>query len=283
MAPPKYGDVQKSAKDLLNNDYCFDKKFKLSTKSNNGVKFTAEGVMKSKGTSGKLSAKFNVDNVSIDKLQTTTAGRFDVEASIPDVIDGLKLGFKVSDGVSGSGVPGGSINATYKMDSLTCFADLDVVEGPTIKTALTTEYEGFVVGGECTYNSQLDDKDAAGELTNYGVSLGYQLDDLNVSLATKNKLNSINLAVHHVVDSDTKIAATFEVEPKGKPKTMAVGGSKKLDDESSFTAKVDSKGVVSANYIHQLKKDVKFIASAQVDAKDFAGDSHKFGLQLILG
>ena len=40
-----FGDLNKLSSDLLNNDYCFDKKFKLTTKAANGLVLTSEGTL----------------------------------------------------------------------------------------------------------------------------------------------------------------------------------------------------------------------------------------------
>lgn len=285
MAPVKYGDIQKSASDILQNDYCFDKKFKLSTKSANGVKITAEGAMKSKGTAGKLTAKFNVDNISIDKLSTTSSGRFIAEASATDlpVVSNLKVGIKIEDGVANSGTQKGSVNATYKADNLTLHSDVDVLEGPTLYGAGTFDYEGFTVGGEFKYNTQYDDKEASAQFEDYGVTVAYADVDYTASVRTLKKFSVLKAALSHKMDADTNIAAVFEVEPKGSAKTMTFGATKVLDAQTSFTGKVDSNAVISANYIQKLSSDVKLIASASFNAKSLASDSHKFGLQLVLG
>jgi len=45
LAPVRYADLSKKTSDLLSNDYCYDKKFKLTTKSATGTVFTAEGTL----------------------------------------------------------------------------------------------------------------------------------------------------------------------------------------------------------------------------------------------
>ena len=68
-----------------------------------------------------------------------------------------------------------------------------------------------------------------------------------------------------------------------KVKALTVGATYRANSETSYAGKVNSDGIVSANVIQIINPTVKLIASAQVDARNFAGDSHKFGLQLILG
>lgn len=284
MAPVVYKDVQNSAKNLLKDDYNFDRKFKLSQKASNGVAFTTEGVLTAKGTTeGKLSAKFKIDSVSVDKLQTTTSGRINAEVSIKDALPGLSVGVKVEDGVAGSGNPAGSVNATYKYQNITAFAEVDVVDGPTIYDSVTCEYQNFTVGAEVKVNTHLDDKDSKPALVDANAVVAYQGKDFHVSLATVDMLKKLSLAIHHTYDAKTNVATTLDLETKGALRTLTVGATRKVDENTAFSGKIDSKGVVSANYIQVLRPEVKLIASASVDAKNFAADSHKFGLALILG
>jgi hypothetical protein len=45
-------------------------------------------------------------------------------------------------------------------------------------------------------------------------------------------------------------------------------------------AKVDSNAIVSASFQHDLSKFVRMTLCAEVDVKDWAADSHKFGIGL---
>jgi len=72
-------------------------------------------------------------------------------------------------------------------------------------------------------------------------------------------------------------------EGDAKSVDLTLGAIHALDADTKVQAKADSKGLVSANYIQTIKPGVKGIASVQLDALNLAGDSHKFGLSLILG
>jgi voltage-dependent anion channel protein 2 len=284
MAPVVFKDVQKSAKDLLKDDYCFDKKFKLSTKTQNGVAFTAEGTMNPKGTEGKVTSKFKYDTISVDKLFTGSNGRFGLEASTKDnLVEGLKLGLKFEDGVAGSGAGAGSVNATYTTDNVTVTSEIDVVEGPTLYSGVTVAYQGFVAGADIKYNTQLDDKEATPSLTDAGAVVGYGTTDFSTSVHAQEKGKKLNFVYHQVVDADTAVVAQLELEPKGSNRLLTLGGAKRIDAFTTFSGKVDSKGVVSANWIQVIRPQVKVIVSAAVDSKSLAADSHKFGIQLLLG
>ena len=55
------------------------------------------------------------------------------------------------------------------------------------------------------------------------------------------------------------------------------------NDEQKVQAKVDNKGVISANYILQIRPQIKGVLSAQIDAKNAASDTSKFGVSMIIG
>jgi len=101
--------------------------------------------------------------------------------------------------------------------------------------------------------------------------------------STKGKFSEVCLSVYHDVSPVAQVAAQVNLGIKGDVKELALGGLYSLDADSKVQGKVDAKGLFSANYIQIIRPGVKGIASVQVDALNFAGDSHKFGLSLILG
>lgn len=283
MAPLKFKDVSKSANDLLTKEYCFDRKFKLQTKTANGVQFTTEGTLiPNKATSGKLTAKFKpFEGISVDKLCVTTAGRFQLEATLENALEGASFTVNAEDGANKA--PAGAVSMKYANDSFTLNSSVDIVDGPTLYSAGTFGFEGFVLGGEVKYNTQFDDKDAVPSLKDYNAALAYTGPDYTVSLNTKKKASEYNLAVHHAVSKDVQVASTFSLAPSSGNKLLTLGGIYTIDRDTKFTGKVDSNGLVSSNFIQTVRPAVKLIASAQVDAKNLESNSHKFGLQLVLG
>jgi len=282
MSPPKYKDISKSANDILNKDFCFDRKFKLKSKTANGVEFTTEGLMQPKSVSGSLSAKFSpFAGINVKKCSVTTAGRFITEATLDNAFDGMSFTVKAQDGADAP--PSGEVAMDYKGDNLAVNASVDVTDGPTVYSAATFAYEGFVFGGEARYNTQVDAKSSPASLVDYNACIAYNASDFVASLVTKKKASIVNLAVHHEVSQDLNLGATVSITPKSSAKVLTVGGVYTLDSETKFQGKVNSEGIVSGNAIQQIKPKVQLITSVQVDAKAFAADSHKFGLQLILG
>jgi len=276
----KYGDISKSASDLLNNDYCFDRKFKLKTKTANGVEFTVENVMGSKGVAGKLTTKCSpMDGIKVEKAGVKTDGRLFGEFKLTNAVKGAEFTLKAEDGAGKA--PAGNFAVNYSTGSVNLDANVDVVNGPTIYGAGTFGYDNFTLGGEVKYNTDFDGEGSA-SVQDYNGAVAYSGRDFTASLTTKKKASSYSLAYHHSVNASTTVATQFDFSASAA-KTLTVGGIYKWDSQTKFQGKFDSNGVASANWIQVLRPQVKLISSAQVNAKDFSGDSHKFGMSLILG
>jgi len=282
MAPPSYSDVAKTANDILTNDYCFDKKLKVKTKTANGVSLTVENTMSSKGVAGKLTSKFKpFDGISVKKLGVKTNGRVFVEASLDNALAGAQFTVKAEDGAGKA--PSGSVDVDYTLNSLNLNANLDFVRGPTVYAAGTFGFDSIVLGGEVKYNTEFDDSDSGAKLEDYNGSLSYVGSDFTASLSTTNKASVYGVSIHHNMSRDTQIATQFDFNSKDSGKVLTLGGLYTVDSHTKLQGKIDSNGIVSSNWIQNVRPSVQVIASAQVDAKNFSGDSHKFGLQLVLG
>jgi len=284
MAPTRYGDFSKKTADLLNNDYSFDKKFKLTTKSAAGVTFTTEGTLKPKKLDGKLTAKWSpADGLLIDKLSISSEGRLVGEATLKNALKNTDLICKVQDGAGDS--PAGELEVKYTHEKFTFDAGVDVVNGPTIalSSSALIGTTGLTFGASLKLDTKLDETNGSPELKDYNAALHYVQKDVTAVLTTKDKLKEIQLAVYNDVSKETQLGVQCNFLSKGELKSMSVGAIHQIDADTKLQTKVDNKGNVSANYILAIRPGVKGIASVQVDALNFAGDAHKLGLSLILG
>lgn len=279
MGPPKFGDFSKSVDDLLNNDYCFDRKVKVKTKTANGYEITSEGVMKGGNTvTGKVTAKIPFSNgITLNKLGVTHDGRFIADASYSNVIKGLSLSTLVEDGGKKPSV--GEIGATYKHAMFTAKLKVDAMNGPTIKDSVSVQHKNFVAGAEVKYNTGLDGKASSAGLKDYSAGLSYVEKDVVVALKALKKLTEYEVSVHHKVHSGLQVGAVYKA---GKSQSLSFGSLYKVDSLTSVQTKADSTGLVSVNFIQKVSDNLKMIVSSSVDATNLAADTHKFGLQLHL-
>jgi voltage-dependent anion channel protein 2 len=284
MAPTRFGDFSKKTGDLLSNDYSFDRKFKLTTKSSAGVTFTTEGTLKPKKLDGKLTAKWSpADGLLVDKLSISSEGRLVGEATLKNAVKNTDLICKVQDGAGDA--PAGELEVKYTHDKFTLDCGVDVVNGPTLSASGSAALgaTGLTIGASVKLDTKLDEANGAPVLKDYNAAVSYVKNDVTCVLATKDKLKQVSLSVYNDLNKDTQLGAQCDFLSKGELKSMQFGALYRIDADTQLQTKVDNKGTVSANYILAIRPGVKGIVSAQVDALNFAGDAHKLGLSLILG
>ncbi len=63
---------------------------------------------------------------------------------------------------------------------------------------------------------------------------------------------------------------------------MTIGGAFRPDAATRLSAKISSLALLSVAFSQQLSPFANLLLSAEVDAKDWASDSHKMGLGLTL-
>jgi voltage-dependent anion channel protein 2 len=291
MAPTRIGDFNKKASDLLTNDYNFDRKFKLMTKSMNGITFTSEGTLAGKKVDAKLTAKLPmIDDVLIEKIQISSLGRFIVEGTLKSVVQRTDVGVKIQEG--GGKAPFGEVEVKHTADKFTADAGVSVTEGPIFfGSSSFSPLTNLVLGASFKYQTARDAhirKDGVESgFADYNVAALYSGKDFQVCFKTKNALKGAGLSVHHEVNKDLSVAASVDLAVKAMRELtledMQVGGIYALDSDSKVQAKVNHKALVSANYILNVRPGVKVVASVAIDVADFVGDSHKYGLSLVLG
>jgi hypothetical protein len=66
------------------------------------------------------------------------------------------------------------------------------------------------------------------------------------------------------------------------PQSLVLGGSYKPDKDTTLSGKMTSTALIALAYSQKLSSFAKLLISAEVDAKDWASDTHKFGLGLTL-
>lgn len=279
-----FKDIAKKANDTLNDDYDFNRKLKIKTKTANNVSFTTEGTMGSnKAILAKLSAGFSHSSgLNISKLQVTTHGRLIGEANVNNaILDGLKLTFKAEDGSlkNAAGLkykPVGKIGAEYRKDNVSATAEADFANNMLSATSVFA-YDKFVFGGQAALNIE---KSA---LSDQNVALSYVGKDFNASVVSKKNMNVVSVSYDHKPKNNIIMAAVLDHDIKAQTHALTIGGRYCPDSETTFCGKVNSEGLVSLACVQTLKPQVALTTSAHIDVKNIEGESHKFGMGLTLG
>ncbi|RLN13929.1 hypothetical protein BBJ28_00011133 [Nothophytophthora sp. Chile5] len=283
MVAVLFKDLAKTAENVLKDDYDFSRKLKIKSKASNGVSFTTEGALNAnKSILAKVSGGFTHDTsgVVFKKLQITTQGRVVTEAELPNVLtEGLKLTFKLEDGSVAKNTSAkqvGVLGAEYKQNKFSFNSEADFVSN-TVSAAAVLTQEGFAVGGQTAFNV---DKSA---IVQHNVGVSYTGTDYVTALVTKKNFAALQASFHHHLSHNTVYAATLDYDLKSASNTLLVGGRYKADADTTYCGKIDSEGFLSLASIQKVRPYVTLTTSVHVDAKNFEGDSHKFGLGLTLG
>ncbi|KAE9026759.1 hypothetical protein PF010_g1963 [Phytophthora fragariae] len=278
-----YKDLAKTAENVLRDDYDFSRKLKIKSKASNGVSFTTEGALSAnKSILAKVSGGFThgASGVVFKKLQITTQGRLVTEAELPNVLtEGLKLTFKLEDGSVAKNTSAkqvGVLGAEYKQKNVAVNSEADFVSN-TVSAAAVLSQGGFAVGGQTAFNV---DKSA---IVQHNVGASYTGADFVTTLVTKKNFAALQASFHHHLSHNTVYAAVLDYDLKSASNTLAVGGRYKADADTTYCGKINSEGFLSLASIQKVRPYVTLTTSVHVDAKNFEGDSHKFGLGLTLG
>ena len=278
-----YKDIAKTAENVLKDDYDYSRKLKIKTKTSNGVTFTTEGDMGSnKSILAKLSSGFNhgATGVVFKKLQVTTQGRLITEAEIPDVFTkGFKLTGKFEDGSGAKSANSkrvGVIGAEFVQKSFS-FDTQAHITGNAIRASGVYGLDNILFGAQAGFSV---DKSA---VTDHNVAVSYTGNDFAATVQTKKKFNAVSGSFFHRLSKDSIYSAVFDYDLKSGSNHLTVGGRYNADALTTYAGKVESDGHVSLVLVQKIRPFLALSTSAHIDAKNFDGDAHKFGLGLTLG
>ena len=122
------------------------------------------------------------------------------------IANGLKLDFtssllpeqpKANKSAIGSGV----LTAIYKQSGFHTRTALDVIKGPTFSIDTVVGRDGFLVGGEGSYNV------TDGKVTGYAAAVGYNAPEYAVTFHALNKFNRFTASYYHRVNADVEAGA----------------------------------------------------------------------------
>jgi len=280
-APPLYKNVGKQAKDLLTKD--FEKNLpslKLETKAENEVALSVEGRRDPKTgefTVDPFQYKYDFAEGGYSFVAKATSNRkLTGEFS---VIDKLAKGLKVVTTVSTTlvnkpdQVPDNAVKLglEYTRDNVSATSDFELVK----RTANITGVVGnktVAIGGEVEVNLV----DAAP--SKYNGIAAYTVGNFVVTGSLRDKLNTFGSSFYRKVNDNTSLAGEFAFKFNNNDAIFVVGGQHKLDKDTSVKAKLSSDGVVSLSYIQQLRKNVRAVFSADINALNLnKADAHKIG------
>jgi len=280
MAPPQYGDLGKTTKDLFNKGYNYGTvKLDVKTKTENGIDFSLTGehnndVQKSLGT---LEAKYKDATrglTFVEKWNTDNILKSELTAE-DNVVKGLKLTLDSSYSPA-SGKKSAVLKTAYKHEKFLMNTDIDLdMNGPVVHNSLVFGHLGWLVG----YQSSFDTAKSA--LTRSNCAVGYQANDFTLH-TNVNDGTEVGGSIYQKVNSQLGLGVSLSWSSVNNATRFALASKYQLDKHATMQAKVNNLSQIGLSYTQELRPGVKLVLSGLVDGKNINGGGHKLGLGLEL-
>jgi len=277
MAPQKFADLGKEARDLINKNFHLGAvKLEVNTASESGVKFKTEGSHNTDtgAVAATLESKFNVApyGVSVTK-KWHTDNVFSSTIGIENkLIDGLKVDLDSSYAIT-SGKRAMKLKTDYSYgDHLRATLDVDLAAAPTAHFSGVVAYQGFNAGYQTSYDT------AASKLLTNNFVLGMKQGDLILNAGMVNGTKYTG-SIHHQVNADVAAAASVEYSADAGT-ALTVCGKYALDAHTSFKVKVDNNLALGVSGILKLRPGVTLTGAGLINAKALDQGGHKIGLMI---
>lgn len=265
---PKFSDIAKGPKDILNEDYATKVSVKVK-KAAGPVAVTVDTTRSAAGAlSSKVGTKFSYAGLSFDKVQHEADGSPTLETSIVPQ-SGMKISFK--------GGKGADLGFDYKSGSSVTTMKLDAKELSKVSASSALGLaSGIVVGGDATYSLK------GKGLSAFNLGASYGTGPFFAAVTSADKVSSFNLVTSYSSRSpgpDYSIASETTHSSAKACTVGAVGGQYK----ASFglvKAKVQGNGVISASLIKEIAPKVTLTASGSMVKTDTS--SFQYGLGLTM-
>jgi len=278
MGPPKFADLGKEAKDLINKDFRFGVvKLEAKTKAKDGVNFTTEGTHNTDtgNVACSLESKFKYADYGV-----TFSEKWNTDNVIATTISADKLakGLKVDFDMTIAPITGkksAKIKTAFdRCDNLHTTADIDFDSaGPTLHGSGVFAHKGWHAGYQASYDT------GNSKLIANNISLTYKDGDfvLHSGILDASRYEG---SVHHQVNDKLTAAALLHWTAGSPSSSFTVCGKYILDDDSYVKAKLDNNLRLGLSYVQKLQAGITVTMSGLVNSKSLEQGGHKLGLGL---
>lgn len=272
MAPPKFADFGKAAKDLFKKGYEYKNEAKFNTKAPNGAKIEC-AVNNGKSISGYGKGNFDIARVGNVEIEASSSGSIKGQAKVA----GLPKG--ASSTLSGNTGGDLAIDSAYAQNAFHLTKKISYNTSnlaANINLSLSAASGSFAVGGGV-------DIDGSGSLKEANAGAQYSQSDVTVAVFTSKNLGTVNVSYYQKVSADLVSGASISQCLSSGNRAFTLGGQYKLDGRTSVKGKVDSKGIVGTSVAHTLSDCLSATIGAEFDTQssDVAA-AKKFGIALNL-
>lgn len=281
MAPPVFGDLGKSAKDVFGKGFHFGEvKLDVKTKAANGLEISCGGTSKLETgvVAGNIETKYKCKDYGVtitDKW--TTDNKLNATIDVEDqILKGLKLTFD-STFAPQTGEKCGKIKSVYKHDLVSVNADMDMnMAGPTVNASAVVGQAGWLAGYSLGYSTQ------QGKVSKSTFGLGYAAGDTTIhTCVADGKL--FNASIYNRTSARLETGVELGWTTGKNETTFGIGAKYALEGDASVRAKVDLNSQVGLGYQQKLREGVTVTFSTLVDGKSLnQPGGHKLGVALEL-
>ena len=277
MAPQKFADLGKEARDLISKNFHLGVvKLEVNTKADGGAKFKVEGShnTENQDVTAALEMKSTVDayGVALTKKWNTNNVLSSTIGVENKLVDGLKVDLDSSYAVA-SGKKAMKLKTDYSYkDLLRATLDVDLAAAPTAHLSGVLAYEGIHAGYQSSYDS------AASKFLAHNLSLAYKKGDSILTLGLVNGTKYTG-SIHHQVNADLAAAVSAEYTAESGT-AITVCGQHALDAHTSVKVKIDNNLALGVAGVLKLRPGVSLTGSTSLNCKSLDQGGHKIGLML---
>jgi len=272
----QFGDLGKTAKKLLTDDYTSETKVKIVTVADSaaGATYTIDTAQNSLtgALGGELSIKGKLFNQLVNS-KLHSSGKVSTEVTMDKLgVDGLKL---ILNAVTGVGLPNAaSTKVEYVHKHVAVTGLLDILAGPVATLAIATGHAGLTIGAETQVNLQ------SSVLNKYDVALSYaDSKSSEITLSLLNKAGMVKTAYSHAVNKNVSVAGEVVYNLKDQSKLLTMGASMALDEVTTVKAKINTDGLVGVAYIAKIRPGTTLSLCSALNVKEL-DKGQKLGMQL---
>jgi len=287
--PPSWKDLGKASNDLLTKDFpTTSQSLEIKTRAPNNVLFKVAGARdnKSQVIAGDIEGKWADPKNGINFTQTwTTKNQLKSLLELENQIaKGLKFDLNTvlePDTAAKNAL----IGAHFKQPGFHLRGICNVFKGPAFTADAVVGRDGFLVGGETTY----DVRD--GQIKGYNAAVGYSTPDYAVTVHGLQKLTTFSASYYHKVNADVEAGAKAIYNSKAPTSNVGieVGVKSYLDQAAFVKAKINNAGILLLGYTQLLRPGVKGSFGVALDTQKLSsggldekatGPAHNIGFSL---
>mmetsp|Transcript_5140 Transcript_5140/g.8993 ORF Transcript_5140/g.8993 Transcript_5140/m.8993 type:complete len:278 (-) Transcript_5140:234-1067(-) len=270
-----YGDLGKTAKKLLGDDFVSDYKVKIASKSQSATSYTIESTQSAKTNAlgGELAIKGKLFGQTVNS-KFNASGKVSEELTLENLgVDGLKL---VLTGASNTEITSNSASAKIEFVNkhVATSTLIDVLSGPVITESIASGHKGFAAGAELQFNA------ANTELTKYDFAASYA-DSANseMSFMLLSKASIVKASYSHIIGSALSVAGEVMYNLKDQSKLLTTGVKYALDSSTTVKTKLNTDGAFATAMVQKLSPQLTFTICSTLNVKEL-DKGQKLGLSI---